>query len=86
MVKFGSEYLMEENTIEIRDLKARASRYSEEGKTPIYVAVDGRVAGLAAVADTLKEDTIQALEKLKAEGIELIMLTGDNRRTAEANA
>src|SRR5207245_10611802 len=58
----------------------------EAGKTAMILAVDGRVAGVIAVADTLKEHSIEAVRSLKAMGIEVIMLTGDNRRTAEAIA
>jgi Cu+-exporting ATPase len=85
-VLIGSEKLMEENGLDIRTLKSRAAAFSEEGKTPIYVALKGKAAGLIAVADTLKEDTIRALEKLKTDGIDVLMLTGDNRRTAQAIA
>src|SRR2546422_400857 len=59
---------------------------AEAGKTAMILAVDGRVAGVIAVADTLKEHSIEAVRSLKAMGIEVIMLTGDNRRTAEAIA
>ncbi|UCE41546.1 MAG: copper-translocating P-type ATPase [Candidatus Aminicenantes bacterium] len=85
-VLIGSEKLMEENNVDVLDFKSTAADFSEEGKTPIYVALQEKAAGLLTVADTLKEDTIWALEKLKAEGIEVIMLTGDNRRTARAIA
>jgi Cu+-exporting ATPase len=85
-VLVGSENLMEEKNVDIRDFKDQGEVFSEEGKTPIYVAFDGKAVGLMAVADTLKKDTVRALDKLKAEGAEVIMLTGDNRRTAQAIA
>lgn len=65
-----------------RDLK----RLEEEAKTAILVAIDGRIAGVIAVADTLKEDSVQAIQELEKMGIETAMLTGDNRGTAEAIA
>ncbi|KXA93148.1 hypothetical protein AKJ65_06570, partial [candidate division MSBL1 archaeon SCGC-AAA259E19] len=60
--------------------------WENEGKTAILVAKDGKLAGAVAVADTLKEDTIQAVEKLKEMGLETAMITGDNPRTANAIA
>jgi Cu+-exporting ATPase len=65
-----------------RDLK----RLEEEAKTAILVAIDGRIAGVIAVADTLKEDSVQAIRELEKMGIETAMITGDNRGTAEAIA
>lgn len=85
-VLIGSENLMEEKNVDVHDFKSMAADFSKEGKTPVYVALQGKAAGLVAVADTLKDDAIRALEKLKAEGIDVIMLTGDNRRTAQAIA
>jgi len=61
-------------------------RLAGEGKTPMYVAVDGSAAGLLAVADTVKPDSKAAIEALKKLGIEVVMLTGDNERTAKAIA
>ena len=66
--------------------KNTADRLADEGKTPIYVACDGRVLGLLAVSDALKRDSILAIERLKGMGLEVVMLTGDNRKTAEAIA
>jgi Cu+-exporting ATPase len=85
-VLIGSEQLMEEKNVDIHDFKDLAANFSQEGKTSIYVALEGRAAGLVAVADTLKDDATRALESLKARGIEVIMLTGDNRHTAQAIA
>jgi Cu+-exporting ATPase len=85
-VLVGSRNLMEERNIDTQDFDGDAEIFSEEGKTSIYVALEEKAAGLVAVADTLKEDTIRALDTLKNEGIEVIMLTGDNRRTAKAIA
>jgi Cu+-exporting ATPase len=60
------------------------TRLESEGKTAMLVAIDGALAGVIAVADTLKPEAKEAIAELKAEGIEVVMLTGDNRRTAEA--
>ena len=67
-----------------RDIRKRAENLSEEGKTPLYFAKDGRLLGVIAVADTMKEDSPQAIQELKNMGIHVVMLTGDNERTAQA--
>lgn len=67
-------------------LAALADEWGGNGETPFYVAIDGRMAALVAVADPLKEDTPAALQALHEQGIRLVMLTGDNQRTAEAVA
>lgn len=64
------------------DMKALGERLADEGKTPLYFAFDGRIAGIIAVADVVKEDSGQAISDLKDMGIRTVMLTGDNRRTA----
>ena len=66
------------------ELKARAAQLADEGKTPMFVAIDGRAAGLIAVADTLKDSSKAAIRELHRLGLEVLMITGDNRRTAEA--
>ncbi|GAB5377809.1 MAG: hypothetical protein AcusKO_42710 [Acuticoccus sp.] len=63
-----------------------AERLAREGKSPLYAAVDGRVAAVIAVADTIKPTSRQAIKALHAEGLSVVMVTGDNRRTAEAIA
>jgi Cu+-exporting ATPase len=83
-VLLGNAKFMRDRNIEIRGLIEKADDFAQEGKTPIYAALAGQPAGLFAVADTLKENSIQSVEKLKKLGLEVIMLTGDNRRTAEA--
>jgi Cu+-exporting ATPase len=83
-VLLGNAKFMRDRNIEIRGLIEKADDFAQEGKTPIYTALAGQPAGLFAVADTLKENSIQSVEKLKKLGLEVIMLTGDNRRTAEA--
>ncbi|MFZ1413296.1 MAG: heavy metal translocating P-type ATPase [Defluviicoccus sp.] len=67
-------------------LKAEADHLRGDGATVIFVTVDGRLAGIVAIADPIKSTTLEALRELKAESIRVIMLTGDNRRTAEAVA
>ena len=66
------------------DIKAKADELASAGKTPLYFAEDGKLAGIIAVADVIKEDSPQAIAELKNMGIRVIMLTGDNARTAQA--
>lgn len=82
----GNAALMNERGIGVNGFDERASRLAEEGKTPIYAAVDGRFAGLLAVADEIRDESKSAIESLKRMGLEVVMLTGDNRRTADAVA
>ncbi len=85
-VLVGNRRLLADAGIDVQALEKQAERLSAEGKTAIYAAVDGRPAGVIAVADTLKEDSKAAVATLKKLGIEVVMITGDNRRTAEAIA
>ena len=85
-VLLGNAKLMRDRGIEIDALTADWERLATEGKTPMYVAVDGAAAGLVAVADTVKSDSKEAIDLLKKMGIEVVMLTGDNQRTADAIA
>jgi Cu+-exporting ATPase len=82
----GNERLMAERSIDFGPLRAEAERLSSHGKTPMFVAVDTKAAGIIAVADTLKEHSKEAVAELKTLGLEVAMLTGDNRRTAQAIA
>jgi Cu+-exporting ATPase len=82
----GNERLMTEQKINFGKLLSEAERLSALGKTPMFVAVDGKPAGVIAVADTVKEHSQEAVAGLKALGLEVVMLTGDNRRTAQAIA
>ena len=65
------------------DMKARAAELAGQGKTPLLFARDGKLAGMIAVADVIKEDSARAIQELKNMGIEVVMVTGDNERTAE---
>lgn len=85
-VLIGSARIMTERGVDIGGLATKAEAFSGEGKTAVFVAVEGRAAGVLAIADTLKQSAVPALRRLKALGLELVMLTGDNRRTAEAIA
>ena len=82
----GNRKLMADRKVEIGGLEARAQQLAEEGKTPMYVATDGKAAGIVAVADTVKEDSKAAIVSLKAMGLEVVMMTGDNERTGRAIA
>jgi len=83
-VSLGNSSFMSDQNIDTGNLSQVAEQLSSEGKTPMYVAVDGEVLGLVAVADTLKDNSTNAISALKEMGVETIMITGDNRRTAEA--
>ena len=85
-VLLGNRRLLERQGLDASGLEDDWERLADEGKTPMFVALDGRAAGLIAVADTVKDDSVSAIRKLKAMGLEVAMMTGDNRRTAEAIA
>jgi Cu+-exporting ATPase len=85
-VAAGNERLMDDYAVDPAPLAADAERLTGEGKTAIHVAVDGQLAGLLAVADPLKATSREAVARLKRMGLEVVLLTGDNRRTAEAIA
>ena len=82
----GNSKLMRDRGVDVGDFEDRAAHLAGEGKTPMYAAVDGRFAGLIAVADTPKPESREAIESMRREGLEVVMMTGDNRRTAEAVA
>jgi Cu+-exporting ATPase len=83
-VLLGNAKLMRDRNIAIEAFAKDWERLANEGKTPMYVAVDEKAAGLVAVADTVKPDSREAVEALKRLGIEVVMITGDNERTANA--
>ena len=83
---FGNKKLMSEQSIAIDLLEETANRLADEGKTPMYLAIDNTIEGIIAVADTLKENSVETIEALHKLGIEIAMITGDNTRTANAVA
>jgi Cu2+-exporting ATPase len=85
-VLLGNRRLLERERIESGGLDGTVQAFASDGKTAMYVAVDGKAAGVVAVADTVRENARQAVRALHALGIQTVMLTGDNRRTAEAVA
>ncbi|MCK9376965.1 MAG: copper-translocating P-type ATPase [Syntrophobacterales bacterium] len=85
-VALGNRRLLEELGIDADKLTGEADALRKEGQTVMLVAVDGRAAGLVGVADPIKETTPAAIEQLHEEGLRIVMLTGDNRTTAEAVA
>jgi P-type Cu+ transporter len=85
-VLLGNRKLMQEKGVSFASFIKQAEVLESEGKTVMFIAVDGSPSGLVAVADTLKENTTEAVRRLHKLGLETIMITGDNRRTAEAIA
>ena len=86
MVLLGNRTLMREYSIALGELENEVARLEGEGKTAMLVAADGEARGIIAVADTVKPTSAQAVAELQRLGIEVVMLTGDNQRTAEAIA
>ena len=80
------DFLRNEKITGLESLEASAAKLQQEGKTAMFVAVDGKPAGILAVADPIKSTTAEAIKELHALGLKLVMLTGDNRRTADAVA
>jgi len=83
-VLFGNAKLMRDRGVSIAMLEKDWGRLANEGKTPMYVSIDKKAAGLVSVADTVKADSKAAIEVLQGLGIEVVMLTGDNERTGRA--
>ncbi len=82
----GNRKLMDERGISLTAMSADSDKLAEEGKTPMYVAINGSLAGIIAVADTVKPSSREAIAVLRKMGIEVVMITGDNKRTAAAIA
>ncbi len=85
-ILLGNRRLMERVGVSIETLLPSVKSLEQDGKTAMFLAVDGQAAGVIAVADTIKENVPQAIARLKKMGMQVIMITGDNRRTAEAIA
>jgi len=83
-IQVGADRYLQELEIDIEPVRELAERLADSAKSPIYFAVDGRLGGVLAVADPTKETSHAAVERLEEMGLEVAMLTGDNRRTAEA--
>lgn len=85
-VLVGNLKLMQEENIGIGNLQEKADNLASQGKTPMFIALSGKIAGLIAVADVVKPSSAKAIQKLMEMGIETLMITGDNTRTAQAIA
>lgn len=82
----GNAALMQKNDVEISLASSSADALSQSGKTPLYLAIDGKLAGIVAVADELKDDSVQAISALHQQGLKVVMLTGDNGASARSVA
>jgi Cu+-exporting ATPase len=82
----GNLKLMADRGVALGRLEVESRRLADDGKTPMFAALDGAAAGIVAAADTVKEDSVAAIAALKRLGLEVVMMTGDNRRTADAIA
>ena len=85
-VRIGNATLMRESRVDVGPLEPEMARLAEQGKTPMFVAVDGAPAGIIAVSDPIRETSVKAIRRMHDLGLDVTMLTGDNRRTAEAIA
>ena len=85
-ILLGNKKLMKDRNIPLNDLQTKSDSLADEGKTPMYIAINNEIAGIIAVADTVKESSKKAVEALHKMGIEVVMITGDNKKTAQAIA
>ena len=85
-ILLGNAELLREGGVDLGALEEQADELRKTGATTVFIAVDGKSVGFVAVADPVKETTPEAVRRLKAEGIRVVMLTGDNRTTAKAVA
>lgn len=83
---FGNEKLMKSQDVSVAGYVEKAQQMAADAKTPMYFSVDGKLAAVIAVADPIKEDSVSAIRRLQQSGIRVVMLTGDNRATAQAVA
>jgi Cu+-exporting ATPase len=82
----GNRALMKKYSVATDSLQTAAASFAEEGKTPLWIAINGKLSGMIAVADTVKSTSADAIRKMHTEGLRVVMLTGDNERTANAIA
>jgi Cu+-exporting ATPase len=85
-VAIGNRVLMDDWSIPLETLDRVAAEFSSAGKTPLFIAIDGELAGIIAVADTVRPTSVAAIRDLRERGIRVVMLTGDNAETANAIA
>jgi Cu+-exporting ATPase len=85
-VVIGNVKLMQRYSIPVSPLAGAAEQVAEQGRTPLWLAIDGELAGVIVVADTVKPASFAAIRRLRREGLHVVMLTGDNQRTAQAIA
>jgi len=85
-VLLGNERLMIENHVNIDTLLAQSNKFASLGQTPMFIAIDNQLSGIISVADPIKEDSKTAIAQLKNLGIQIVMITGDNQKTAQAVA
>jgi Cu+-exporting ATPase len=86
IILFGNAKLMADNQIDVGSLANKAEELASKSQTPMFLAADGQIAGIVAVADPVKEDSRDAIKRLQAQGVRVVMLTGDNQATAEVVA
>lgn len=86
VILLGNKKLMDESHIILQSLEKESDKLAQEGKTPMFIAINSRLSGIVAVADTVKRNSKKAIERLHDIGIEVAMITGDNKRTAAAIA
>lgn len=85
-VAIGNKALMQDQSIVLGEAESEANKLREDGQTVMYAAIDGKLAGLLGVMDPIKESTISAIQALRQSGIKVVMITGDNEKTAQAVA
>ncbi|MBA6289108.1 heavy metal translocating P-type ATPase [Colwellia sp. MB3u-4] len=83
---FGNQKLMLKNNVVLNEVVTKAQKLADEAKTPMYLAIDNKLAAIIAVSDPIKQDSVEAIKRLQANGIRVVMLTGDNKATANAVA
>lgn len=83
---FGNEKLMRDRDVDLEQYVAKAQQMAKRAETPMYLSIDGKLAAIIAVSDPIKEDSVEAIQRLQKNGVRIVMLTGDNRATAEAVA